>query len=55
MFFFDGQTTADVTEVYVTEKSNGENAKLGLRRLDGELYLLVRCCCYALLLWLLWS
>ena len=31
---------ADVKKVYVTEKSNGENAKLGMIRLDGVLYLM---------------
>ena len=41
MFFFDGQTMEDVKEVYVTEKSNGENAKLSVRVLDGVDYLLV--------------
>eukprot|EP00750_Incisomonas_marina_P028136 INCI648.4.p1 GENE.INCI648.4~~INCI648.4.p1 ORF type:complete len:583 (+),score=95.29 INCI648.4:189-1937(+) len=40
MFFFDGQTMEDVKEVYVTEKSNGENAKLSVRVLDGVDYLL---------------
>jgi len=31
---------ADAKKVYVTEKSNGENAKLGMILLDGELYLI---------------
>jgi hypothetical protein len=38
-FFFSG-SMADVKDVYVTEKSNGENAKLGMKRLDGILYLI---------------
>ena len=37
-FFFGGRTLEDVKTAYVTEKSNGENAKLSLIRIDGILY-----------------
>jgi len=37
-FFFDGRTIEDVKTAYVTEKSNGENAKLSLIRIDDLLY-----------------
>ena len=39
-FFFERKTMADAKEVFVTEKSNGENAKLSARRIDGILYLI---------------
>ena len=37
-FFFGGRTIGDVKKAYVTEKSNGENAKLSLIRIDDLLY-----------------
>lgn len=39
-FFVNGQTMANVTEIYVTEKINGENAKLSMIKIDGVLYLI---------------
>ncbi len=39
-FFFGGRTIEDVKTAYVTEKSNGENAKLSLFRFEGILYVI---------------
>jgi len=38
-FFFRGKSLADGAEAFETEKSNGENAKLGFATLDGVDYL----------------
>ena len=39
-FFYRGKTMKDAATFFRTLKSNGENAKMSLRRLDGILYLL---------------
>ncbi|GAB5353899.1 hypothetical protein AAMO2058_000073700 [Amorphochlora amoebiformis] len=39
IFFYDGQSLQDAGRFYVTAKSNGENAKLGCRIIEGTTYL----------------